>query len=139
MGKYFRIKCYLNFQDIEDCYPTQAASENDEDSFVTSVTNVNVSLPSNSSGSYVTAFCESGSSNEMLRIMSPTTSGSEDVEKKSRRQGSFDADSGKGGSPPPPQRVVIDISDLEMHDGYFSLFEFSRPPIVILGSSNTVW
>ncbi|KAL3985993.1 hypothetical protein ACH3XW_40950 [Acanthocheilonema viteae] len=88
---------------------------NEEDSFAKSLTNVNVSLQSNSSGSYVTAFCESAGSNEMIRIMTPTASAAKDVDKNSRRQGSFDADSGKGGSPPPPQHVT-DIPDLEIHD-----------------------
>ncbi|VBB25350.1 unnamed protein product [Acanthocheilonema viteae] len=96
---------------------------NEEDSFAKSLTNVNVSLQSNSSGSYVTAFCESAGSNEMIRIMTPTASAAKDVDKNSRRQGSFDADSGKGGSPPPPQHVT-DIPDLEIHDGYFCLVEF---------------
>uniref|UniRef100_A0A1I7VXP3 FH2 domain-containing protein n=1 Tax=Loa loa TaxID=7209 RepID=A0A1I7VXP3_LOALO len=109
------VKYCLDFQDINECHSIQAASGND-DSFVTSLTNVDVSLPSNSSGSYVTAFCESVGSNEMFNSMSPAASGPEDVDGKSRRQGSFDADSGKGGSPLPPQHIDVDISDLEIHD-----------------------
>ncbi|VDK70461.1 unnamed protein product [Litomosoides sigmodontis] len=79
-----------------------------------SLTN-NVSLRSNSSSSYVTAFCESGSFNEMIRIMTPAASALEDVDKKLRKDGSFDADSGKGCSPPPPQ-CGINIPDLKIHD-----------------------
>ncbi|VDM20245.1 unnamed protein product [Wuchereria bancrofti] len=108
-------------KDINECHLTQAGSENEEDSFVTSRTNVNVSLPSNSSGSYVTAFCESGASNEMFRVMSPAASVSIDVGEKSRRQGSFDADSGKGGSPPPLQHVDV---DMEMHDELVKLEKY---------------
>ncbi|KAK6109130.1 hypothetical protein QQG55_34785 [Brugia pahangi] len=79
-------------KDINECQLTQAGSENDDDSFVTSRTNINVSLPN--------------------------------VGEKSRRQGSFDADSGKGGSPPPLQHVYVDISDLEMHDEHLKLEKY---------------
>lgn len=120
------MKCFLNFQDIDDRHP-----ENGEDSFARSLNNVNVSFPSNSSGSYVTAFCESDGSNEMIRIMTPAVTASKNVvDKKFRRKGSFDADSGKGVSPPPPQHVpplcrsIIDIPDLEIHNGHFCFLNF---------------
>ncbi|CAG9540501.1 unnamed protein product [Cercopithifilaria johnstoni] len=117
-------------KDINECH-----QRNEEDSFAMSLNSVNVSLQSNSSDSYVTAFCESGSSNDMIKIMTPAASASKDVEKKSRRQGSFDADSGKGGSPPPPQHV-IDIPDLEVHDEQVKLnrYEFSETVASVLHS-----
>lgn len=113
-------KVPFGFQDLEECHPMLMTFENDEDSFVTSMTNVNASLPSNSSGSYVTAFCESFGSDDMFRVISPAASGPQLLDEKSREQGSFDADFGKF-SPPLPQSV--EISDLEIRDGYFCLID----------------
>uniref|UniRef100_A0A915PYV0 FH2 domain-containing protein n=1 Tax=Setaria digitata TaxID=48799 RepID=A0A915PYV0_9BILA len=109
----------LDSQDTVEPDSMRVLSEH-EDSFATSPTNLNASLRSNSSGSYVTAFCDSFGSDEMLKVMSSSVYNSEETNKEllrqSKRQGSFDADSGNGGSPPPLQHVGIDTTDLEVNN-----------------------
>ncbi|VDM91977.1 unnamed protein product [Onchocerca ochengi] len=110
-------------KNTKEYHSAQISSEHEADSFVTSLSNLSVSLPSNSSGSYMTALCENGgASDEMFKIKSPTPFVPEGADREellpSRRQGSFD--SGKGGSPPPPH---IDVLDLEVNDGKYEALE----------------
>ncbi|MCP9257072.1 BMA-INFT-2, isoform a [Dirofilaria immitis] len=97
-SKADEIKSLAPLKDTEEYYySAQASPKHEEDSFVTSMTNLSLSFPSNSSDSYVTAVCETvdASSDEIFKIMSPAVSYSEVADKEklisSRRQGSFDS------------------------------------------------
>lgn len=114
----------------------------DDDSFMTTQTHLNASRPSSSSGSYVTAFCDSYSEAKLKAVEAEETataipaaisslrksilSSDRDrelikTEQLSMRHGSFDTDSGKGGSPP-PQHAGIEVPDSEAKSGQFFFF-----------------